>query len=61
VTLDISREASLQMVDTSETKDNPTTQVSLWQHNLVGLRAERFITWKRRRTGAVGYIADVSY
>ena len=59
VTLDVSREASLEMVD------NPTagasTQVSLWQHNLVGLRAERFVTWKRRRDAAVVVLEDVSY
>lgn len=61
VTLDISREASLNMVNTSDAKDSPTTMVSLWQHNLVGLRAERFITYKRRRTGAVSYINAVLY
>lgn len=59
VMLDASREASLQMVD------NPSagaqSLVSLWQNNLVGLRAERYINWKKRRTGAVGYIADANY
>jgi hypothetical protein len=29
--------------------------VSLWQANLIGLRAERFINWKRARTTAVVY------
>jgi HK97 family phage major capsid protein len=56
VTIDISREASLQM-DTA--LDNPalatTVMTSLWQNNLIGLRAERFINWKRARTGVVQY------
>jgi hypothetical protein len=28
---------------------------SLWQNNLVGLRAERFINWKKVRAGCVQY------
>ena len=56
VTIDVSREASLQM-DT--VLDNPplatTLLTSLWQNNLVGLRAERFINWKKARTGVVQY------
>jgi HK97 family phage major capsid protein/HK97 family phage prohead protease len=56
VTIDVSREASLQM-DTA--LDNPplatTLLTSLWQMNLVGLRAERFINWKKARTGVVQY------
>jgi hypothetical protein len=35
--------------------------VSLWQNNLVGLRAERMITWKRARTAAVRYISAAAY
>jgi hypothetical protein len=34
---------------------------SLWQHNLVGLRAERFINWKRGRDAAVHYVSGASY
>jgi HK97 family phage major capsid protein/HK97 family phage prohead protease len=62
VTLDISREASLQM---SDAPDNPATattvMVSLWQNNLVGIRAERFITWLPRRTGIVQWIENAAY
>lgn len=62
VTLDASREASLQM-DSAPT--NPpvanTVMVSLWQMNMVGIRAERFINWKRRRADAVGYIDSANY
>jgi len=62
VTIDASREASLQM-DTAP--DSPptasTTLVSLWQHNMVAIKAERFINWKVRRTDAVGYIQGARY
>src|SRR5262245_7265198 len=56
VTIDVSREASLQM-DSAPTNppDATTVFTSLWQSNLVGLRAERFINWKRARTGSVQY------
>jgi HK97 family phage major capsid protein/HK97 family phage prohead protease len=56
VTIDVSQEASVQM-DTAP--DNPalatTVFTSLWQSNLVGLRAERFINWKKARAGCVQY------
>jgi HK97 family phage major capsid protein len=62
VTLDVSREASLQM---NSTPDDPATastvMVSLWQNNMVGLRAERYINWLRRRAEAVGIIEGAIY
>jgi HK97 family phage major capsid protein len=62
VTIDASREASLQM---NTTPDEPTAagtvMVSLWQRNLVALRAERYMNWKKRRPTAVGYIKDTNY
>lgn len=62
VLLDASREASLQM-DSAPT--NPPTAstvlTSLWQHNMVGIRAERFINWKKRRAGAVQFIDSANY
>ncbi|WP_176506369.1 phage major capsid protein [Pseudomonas urethralis] len=58
VTLDASREASLEM---SDSPDGTGTMVSLWQQNMVGLRAERFINWKRRRASAVAYITGAKY
>lgn len=54
ITLDVSQEASVQMSSTPSA--GATTLVSLWQNNLVGLRAEREINWQRRRDTAVGYI-----
>lgn len=56
VTVDISQEASLEM-NTAPTSPvaAATVLVSLWQQNLIGVRAERFINWKRARTTAVVY------
>jgi hypothetical protein len=35
--------------------------VSLWQSDAIGLRAERFINWQRRRAAAVAYLDGVAY
>lgn len=69
VVIDVSREASLQMLDNPTTSPAagspiapvPTTLVSLWQTDSIGLRAERFINWQRRRDSAVAYLAAVAY
>jgi len=62
VRIDVSREASIQMdgAPTNPT-DATTVLVSLWQRNLVGLRAERMITWIRARTAAVRYRTAAAY
>lgn len=59
IALDVSREASLQMDTAPET--GAVSLVSLWQNNLVGLRAERAINWLKRRSAAVQYISEVTY
>ena len=57
VTIDASREASIQMDSAPAAPPDATTVfVSLWQANLVGLRAERFINWKRANANAVKYL-----
>jgi HK97 family phage major capsid protein/HK97 family phage prohead protease len=62
VRVDVSREASVQMDTAPDSPATATTVlVSLWQNNLVGLRAERMITWKRARTAAVRYITSAAY
>jgi HK97 family phage major capsid protein len=62
VEVDISREASLQMNDSPDSPETTSTiLVSLWQRNMVAIRAERFITWKARRSGAVQYISYGKY
>lgn len=58
VEIDVSREASIQM---SDAPDDPTVAtsvlVSLWQNNLIGIRAERFINWLRSRPVSVALLA----
>jgi HK97 family phage major capsid protein/HK97 family phage prohead protease len=62
VTIDASREASLQMDSApASPADATTVMVSLWQMNCVGLRAERFITWKRANANAVKYLTGAAY
>jgi HK97 family phage major capsid protein/HK97 family phage prohead protease len=62
VDIDVSREASVQMDSApSDPPDATTVYVSLWQRNLVGLRAERMVNWIRARTAAVTYISAASY
>lgn len=62
VQIDLSDQASLQM-DTEPT--NPPTAstvlVSLWQHNLIGFRAERTINWAKRRSSAVAVLDGVNW
>lgn len=61
-TVDVSREASLQMDDSP---DNPSTassvMVSLWQRNMVGFLAERTINWARRRDSSVQLLSGVNW
>jgi HK97 family phage major capsid protein len=59
VALDASREASLQL-DSAPTP-GAAQLVSLWQNNMIALRAERFINWQPRRASAVAYITDARY
>lgn len=64
VTIDASREASLQM-DNAPTMDSVTptgtSVVSMFQTNSVALRAERYINWMKRRSQAVAYLDQVEY
>lgn len=62
VEVDISREASVYL-DSAPTDPPDATSVltSLWQANLVGIRAERFITWGKARTTAVDRITGAAY
>lgn len=64
VTVEASDQASVEMVDTSSQSGITGTGaslVSLWQNGLVGLKATREVTWKRRRTTAVQYISPAAY
>lgn len=64
VTIDASREASLEMADDpSHDSDTPTAVqlVSMFQTDSVALRAERFINWSKRRAAAVSLITQVNW
>jgi HK97 family phage major capsid protein len=62
VTVDASREASLQMESAPDSPPTASTLYqSLWQTNSVGIRAERFINWTKRRSTAVSYLSNAVY
>ena len=62
VAIDVSREAALEMSD-APTQDGAAgtgaAMVSLWQDNLLGIRAERHINWTKRRPEAVEFMQTV--
>jgi HK97 family phage major capsid protein len=61
IRIDVSREASVQMDSApTDTVDATTVYLSLWQRNLIGLKAERIITWKLARAAAVTYITTAA-
>lgn len=62
--LDVSREASLQMLD-NPTNDSvtptATTMVSMFQTNSVAFRCERILNWARRRDNAAVYLTGAAW
>ena len=62
IEIDLSKHATIQMVDVA---DNPvvagTIETSLWAANLVGVRAERTVNWKKARATAVSLISPAAY
>lgn len=64
ITVDMSREASLEMNDAptaSGIAGTGASLVSLWQNNMVGFRAERILNWMKRRDNAVAVLASVNW
>lgn len=61
IEIDMSQEASLVMTTTPEASPQATSLVSLFQRNLVGIRVEKFITWKKGRSHSVQYISSANY
>jgi len=64
VVIDASREASLEMLDNPTNSSAPptaTSLVSLWQTNSIGIKAERFINWQKRRAQAVALVTGANY
>lgn len=62
VTLDASEQATIEMSDTpvgsssATVTSNGSPFVNMWQTNSIALRAERFIWWGPRRSGAIQWI-----
>jgi Phage capsid family len=64
VAVDMSTEASLEMTDAPTGNSITPTAISLvsmFQTNSVALRAERTISWKRRRNNGVAYLTGVNW
>lgn len=62
VNIDTSTEASIQMDSAPMNPSDATTVLTnFWQNNLIGIRAERFINWKRVKLEAVKYVSGASY
>jgi HK97 family phage major capsid protein len=62
VTIDISREASIEMSDSpTDTITASTVLISLFQQNMVGIRAERMVNWVKRRAAAAQFISAAKY
>jgi HK97 family phage major capsid protein/HK97 family phage prohead protease len=61
ISIDMSEEASLIMTTTPGSSPAASQLVSLWQNNLIGLRVDHFITWKRGLTAAVEYLSSAVY
>ena len=62
VEADATNQAAIQMDSApSSPPDASTTQQSMWQLDLSGLRASRWFGCERLRTGAVAVISNVSY
>lgn len=54
ISIDMSQEASVQMNDAPSA--GAQSLVSLWQNNLIGIRAEQYINWGARRTSNLGIV-----
>ena len=65
VSIDVSREAALQLLDnptnTSTGSTTTTQMISMFQTHSMALRATRFINWAKRRTTAVEYVKEAAY
>jgi len=62
VIVDASNQASVNMDSAPDSPPSASTVlVSLWQMNMTGIRAERWINWLKRRSTAVGYIQNAKY
>jgi HK97 family phage prohead protease/HK97 family phage major capsid protein len=65
VSVDASREASIEMVDSSSqdagASSTGASLVSMFQTNSIAIRAEREINWKKLRSTAVTWMDDINW
>lgn len=62
VTIDASNQASLQMESAPDSPATASTiMVSMFQQNMIAIRAERYINWVKRRSAAVQFIQNAKY
>ena len=66
VSISVSDQATLEMDSSPVAGDQSpvsaaTTMKSLWQNNLIGIRAEQYRTWKVARSTAVEWISNSNY
>lgn len=62
VDVSISTEASIQTDDAPDSPQTASTVlVSMFQTNQVAILCERFLTWKKARSGAAQYISGANY
>jgi len=64
VSVDFSREASLEMNDAPTANGitgSGSSMVSMWQNNMVAFRAERILSWMKRRDQAVAVLGNVNW
>ncbi len=63
--ISVSDQASVEMSSTPIAGEaSPITGAilqSFWQRNLIGIRVERFVTWKRARASSVEWISGATY
>jgi HK97 family phage major capsid protein len=55
----VSVHAAVQLDDSPASTAQPL--VSLWQHNLIGLRVERYISWQRSDDASVVVLRGINY
>jgi len=60
VEIDLSRQATIEL-DDAPSGSAASVVTSLWQTNLVGLRGDWLITWKKARATAVSVISPTAY
>lgn len=65
VTIDVSRDATIVMDDdpngVTDVADLLARMQNMFQENKLAIRAERYVTWQRRRPQAVAYLTDVNW